>query len=128
MATLSTRDNKEKVDREALKQVWQEEVNSHGVNLNQIKEASIQRQSLQGHVEQEVHVNAAATNIIREATQQLAVFQTNFSLEQLMEHAAREAIAGHCDVKSLLGAIDHDIKQGNLLSLGERARQNHLHG
>jgi conjugative transfer relaxase protein TraI len=117
VATLSTRNNKEKVDREALKQSWQEEVSSLGVDLNQIKESSIQRQSMQGQSEPEIHVHAAATKIIREATQQMAVFQTNFSLEQLMEYAAREAIAGHCNVQSLLNAIDHDVKQGNLMSL-----------
>lgn len=117
VATLSTRDNKEKVDREALKETWQQEVSSLGVDLNQIKESSINRQSLQGQVEPETLVNVTASKIIREATQQLAVFQTNFTLEQLMEYAAREAIVGHCDVKSLLNAIDHDVKQGSLLSL-----------
>ena len=117
VAALSTRDNKVKVDREALKQAWQEEVSSLGVDLNQIKETSLLRQSLQGQIDQEINVSDSAKAIICEATKQLAIFQTNFTLEQVIEYVAKEAITHHCDVKSLLNAIDHEVQKGNLMPL-----------
>lgn len=117
VATLSTRENKERVDREALKHQWQEEAKQHGVDVHQIKEKSMEK--LLSHDAQQIKndVDLNAVNIVRESIQQLAVFQSSFSLEQIIELSAKDAISKHCDIQSLVHAVQVHQKTGYLLPI-----------
>ncbi len=55
--------------------------------------------------------------IIRETAEQLAVFQSTFTLEQIITQATKEAISNHIDIKTLLNAASSEIGNGNLLSI-----------
>lgn len=118
-ATLSTREKKEIVDRGEMLTLWEAEAKAHGIDLHEVKEASIQKAVLMLDSTQKTteSVNTNAIKVIQQASKQLAVFQTNFSLEQLVEYASKEAITRHIDVTSLLAAIDHETKVGGLIPI-----------
>ncbi len=118
-ATLSTRNKKEIVDRGEMLTLWETEAKAHGINLRQIKEASVQKAGsvLDSTQETAESVKTHAINLIQQASKQLAVFQTNFNLEQLVEYASKEAMTRHIDVTTLIAAIDHEAKVGGLISI-----------
>lgn len=118
VATLSTRDDKSEVDREQLKKEWIDTVKTYGLDLDKIIDKSIQKQQLNSVAKEPTEVtNEKAIAIIRESCQTLAVFQSTFSLEQIIAEVSKEAIAKHIDIKTLLGVVDQEIKDGKLLSL-----------
>lgn len=123
MATLFTRENKGKVDRGALKQQWLDEGKLHGIDLNHVKEKSIEKQLFQNSPNMRDEVDVTAVTIVKAAIKQLAVFQSNFSLEQIIELSTKEAITKHCHIQSLIQAIRLVEQSGHLMSIANQQQK-----
>lgn len=118
VATLSTRDDKSKVDRDELHQKWCDEVKELGVDLGGIIDSTQHNNSLNvSSIDTPKIINEKAVTIIRDTAEQLAVFQSTFTLEQIITQASKEAISNHIDIKTLLNAARNEMENGNLLSI-----------
>ncbi len=122
-ATLSTREKKEVVNREEIHQKWNEEIKNLNVDLNKIKEIAINSTNNVKKDSKEVdsELNNDAIKLIQSASKKLAVFQNNFTIEQLIDSATKEAVTKNIRVDTLLTAIDAEKQQGNLISISNEA-------
>ncbi len=115
VATLDTRDEKENVDRSKLQARWQIEAKEIGLNCQSIIENSQKSKNTQPVLEHMINDNAL--NAVKEAAKSLSVFQTTFTLEDIVTTASENAIRNNLNVKSLVDAVENNIKSGLIISL-----------
>lgn len=114
--TLNTRDAKEKVDRDELKNEWDLAAQELGFNFNKIIENTFNKKNelTNGKV---LEPEKLEFDAIAQATKSLSTFQTTFTLEEVMTLASTHAIGNRLSFESLLNAVESQIKTGELISL-----------
>ncbi|MEO8402421.1 MAG: MobF family relaxase, partial [Gammaproteobacteria bacterium] len=116
VATLNTRDAKEEVDRNILKAEWEKEARGLGFDFQKSIENSYKRQS-ETILEMPSQAETKVLHAINQAAKSLSVFQTTFTLEEIMTEASHYAIHHDIPIRSLLSAIESQKESGNLIPL-----------
>ncbi len=114
IATLNSRDVKDEVDRELLNEKWQIESKEIGLNCERLIAQS--KQTKTPTVIKENSDNNILGAIMH-AAKSLSVFQSTFTLEEVITEAAGFAIRENIKVDALLHAVETQIRAGELLSL-----------
>lgn len=117
IATLDTRDTKENVDRAVLKEEWKQHIKELGLDCEGIIASTKQKKPDQAISSREI--DRHGFNAITQAAIALSVFQSTFTLEELVTSASEYAIRKNLNVKSLLAAVDTQLASGDLHSLAQ---------
>lgn len=115
-ATLNTRDAKEKVDREELRNEWEHAAKELKFDFNKIIENTYNKKNeiIKDKIQEPGKMEVDA---IIQATKSLSTFQTTFTLEEVVTIASTHAIGNGLSFESLLNAIESQIVKGELISL-----------
>lgn len=114
-ATLDTRSNKENVDRVSLKEQWVQDAKAIGLDCQTMIERTQSMKPEKTMVRDTM--DPQSLDAIREAAKVLSVFQSTFTLEDLVTTASEYAIRHHLPASSLLTAADAQLVSGDLLSI-----------
>ncbi len=112
IAALATRDAKENVDRAKLKEEWDYHAKRLGLDCQKIIENTYNKEQTESFVS-----DVKTMEAIKHAAKSLSVFQTTFTLEEIVTEAADYAIRHSVTFKSLLDATNAEILSGELISL-----------
>ncbi len=116
IATLDTREKKEDVDRVKLKAEWEQESKQLGLNYRELIEKS--HNNKHNIPAKEVFISDEnSLNALQQAAKSLSVFQSTFSLEEVITTASSFAIRNNLNVDSLLKSVDVLVDSGTLISL-----------
>lgn len=115
-ATLNTRDAKEKVDREELKNEWEHAAKELGFDFNKIIENTYNKKNepIKDKIQEPEKMELDA---IIQATKSLSTFQTTFTLEEVVTIASTHAIGNGLSFEFLSNAVESQIVKGELISL-----------
>lgn len=115
-ATLNTRDAKEEVDRDKLKNEWEHAAKELGFDFNKVIENTYDKkiETAKGKIQEPEKIELDA---IVQATKSLSTFQTTFTLEEVVTVASAHAIGNGLSFESLLNATESQIAKGELISL-----------
>jgi conjugative transfer relaxase protein TraI len=118
VATLITRDDKQDVDRVKLKEQWEADAKMLGLDCKKIIDATYHKDKAQ-IVEQQAApaINHEVLSAIQHAARGLSIFQTTFTLEELITEASAYAIKNSLSVESLLSGVDMQLSKGELISV-----------
>jgi conjugative transfer relaxase protein TraI len=118
VATLITRDDKQDVDRVKLKEKWEEDAKKLGLDCKKIIDATYHKDKTQT-VEQQAapEINHEVSSAIQRAARGLSIFQTTFTLEEVISEASAYAIKNSLSVESLLAGVDMELSTGELISV-----------
>ncbi len=117
VATLATRDAKENADREQLKERWELEAKELGLDCQKIIDRTYERDHAFLEQQKTQMVDAQVIDAIQKAAKTLSVFQTTFTLEEMVMEASTFAIREKINVESILAGIDREVVNGELISL-----------
>lgn len=116
IATLDTREKKEDVDRAKLKAEWDQESKQLGINYRELIEKShVNKNKIP--TKEALVSNEPSLNAIQQAAKSLSVFQSTFSLEEVVTTASSFAIRNNMNVDSLLNAVSSLVSSGSLVAL-----------
>ncbi|RDI41133.1 MobF family relaxase [Aquicella lusitana] len=116
IATLDTREKKEDVDRIKLKEEWDQESKRLGLNYRELIENSHHNKNK--IPTKEVFISDEhSLNVLQQAAKSLSVFQSTFSLEEVITTALSVAIRNNINVDTLLKSVDVLVDSGTLVSL-----------
>jgi len=117
VATLTTRDVKESTDREKLKEHWELEAKLLGLDCQKIIERTDVKENINAIEHKSQTIDSQILDMLQKAAKSLSVFQTTFTLEEIVMEASSFAIREKINVQSILEDVDHQITKGELLSL-----------
>jgi conjugative relaxase-like TrwC/TraI family protein len=121
IATLANRNAKEYVNREELKAQWDKDAKNLGLNCQEMLNNAIHKEKI-GIINQQKTAasDPHVLDIIQQSSKTLSVFQTTFTLDEILNEASTYAIRNTINVESLLSGIETQIKCGELISLSEK--------
>lgn len=116
IATLNTRDDKEEVNREQLKEEWESSAKKLGFDFTKVIENTYSKKT-ELVIEKNQEPEKKEINAILQAAKSLSTFQTTFTLEEVITEASSYAIGNGLSFDSILNAIEGQIDKGELISL-----------
>lgn len=124
MATLDTRQGKQSVNRSELSVKWQEDAKQFGLDCHLLIDQSYRRQEmltstdvLTNQKEKPTATLESGLQAIKQAAKSLSVFQSTFSLEEVVMSASDDAIKHHYHTDDLLKSVDHLLQSGSLIAI-----------
>lgn len=116
VATLATRDAKKDVDRITLNEQWEQNSKNLGLDCKQIIDSAYDKNKT---LIPNQAIDQQTIKAIQKASHSLSVFQTTFTLEEIVAEASTYAIRHTLSVESLLSAIEVQLSKGELISLAD---------
>jgi len=113
IAALATRNAKDTVDRVELKEEWDKNAKGLGLNCQDIIKNTYEDNRTPKTPELDHQILGA----IKSAARSLSVFQTTFTLEEVITEAADYAVRHSFNFTALLTAVNAEISSGNLMSI-----------
>jgi conjugative transfer relaxase protein TraI len=118
VATLATRKAKEEVDRVKLKAQWEQDVKKLGLDYQKLVDGSYhQDKGLASQQEKNPAIALHSIEALQKAGHSLSVFQTTFTLEEVVAEASAYAMRHTLSVESLLSGVETQVDKGEWISL-----------
>lgn len=134
IATLDTRQAKQSVNRADLSVQWKEEAKQLGLDCQPLIDQSYHRQESLAHplslsANERKNLSAQldiSMKAIQQAAGALSVFQSTFSLEEVVMSASDEAMKHHLHTDDLLKSVDSLIESGSLIPITHKSGKTRL--
>lgn len=117
VATLKTRESKKEADRGQLSQEWQQRANQHGFDYQQLVDTSLSNQHGMKISNKLEMPNQIVKAMIEKASHDTSVFQSSFTLEDLVMKSSEYAVKQGVSVEAILTGVDQAITNGDLITL-----------